>query len=126
MKVIPKNEHQQPLVTETGEIIYELVGLGANREGNPSHSLARIIIPPGKSSSTHYHQSSQESYFILAGEGWMQINQESFQLQAGDVCFLQEDDIHRIENRGNKELEFLAVCAPAWTPGDSFEIQDED
>ena len=62
MKTTDWKDIQNPLETETGEIIYELIGAAQNDGRKPNHSLARIIIPPGKSSSTHYHKISEESY----------------------------------------------------------------
>ena len=51
MKITDWREIQQPLETESGEIIYELIGNAHNDGHHPNHSLARIIIPPRKCSS---------------------------------------------------------------------------
>ena len=121
MLVVKSNDKKEPLVTDTGEIITELVGKAVTPVLDPRHSLARIVLPPGKSSSTHYHKNTEETYFILAGEGWMSVDEEEFNLVPGDVCYLAPGDTHWIGNKGNEDLIFLAVCAPAWIPEDSFE-----
>jgi len=121
MKIIPKND-QQPLVTDSGEIIYELVGLAVCGEHNPNHSLAQIVIPPGKSSSLHYHKISQETYFILEGEGKMSVDEEKFTLHEGQACLIEPRETHQISNEGGIDLVFLAVCVPAWVPADSYEV----
>ncbi len=122
MKITDWTEIQQPLVTDTGEIVYELIGSANNDGTRPNHSLARIVIPPGKSSTNHHHRVSEETYYILEGEGQMQVNGKDFTLKSGQTCFLSAGDIHQIENRGAEDLVFLAVCVPAWVPGDSFVV----
>lgn len=122
MKITDWKEIQQPLETESGEIIYELIGNAECDGTTPNHSLARIIIPPGKSSSIHYHKISEETYYILQGEAQIRVNEKDFKLHTGNACYLAPGDIHRIENKGDVDLEFLALCTPAWVPDDSFEV----
>ena len=81
-----------------------------------------VIIPPGKSSAPHFHKESEETYYVLSGEGWMQISEEEFSLTPGQACLIEPGEIHQIKNLGEKDLEFLAICAPAWIPEDSFEV----
>jgi mannose-6-phosphate isomerase-like protein (cupin superfamily) len=122
MKVREKSGIKSSLITPAGEIIYELIGKGDEAGGISSHSIAQIQIPPGKSSVLHYHQKNEESYYILRGEAWMEIDQREFALTPGQVCLIQPGEKHRIRNKGNDDLEFLAFCAPAWVPEDSFEV----
>jgi mannose-6-phosphate isomerase-like protein (cupin superfamily) len=122
MKTIDWKNIQEPLVTPTGEIIYELVGKATQDNYSQNQSLAKIVIPPGKSSATHFHQVSEETYFILEGTGHMQINDLSFPIQKGHACHIKPGDIHKIENKGNLDLVFLAICTPAWVSEDSFEV----
>jgi mannose-6-phosphate isomerase-like protein (cupin superfamily) len=121
MKVTEKKNIPSPLITPAGEVVYELIGKGEEGGGISSHSIAQILIPPGKSSALHYHQESEESYYILKGEGWMKIDQEEFVLKSGQTCLIEMGEIHQISNRADEDLEFLAVCSPAWVPEDSFE-----
>jgi mannose-6-phosphate isomerase-like protein (cupin superfamily) len=123
MKLIGIDNLSQPLLTETGEIIYELIGAATTPEIGSGHSLAKIIIPPGKSSSTHYHKQTDETYYVLKGTGSMTVNGNEFSITAGQACHLTPGDNHSIENRGENDLEFLAVCTPAWVPTDSYEVE---
>ena len=122
MKKIHWNEISEPLITDSGEIITELIGKASMDGEMFNHSLARIVIPPGKSSSPHYHKNSQETYYILQGEGRMDIDGEIHILHPGTACHILQGEKHRIENKGVVNLEFLAVCVPAWVPEDSFEV----
>jgi mannose-6-phosphate isomerase-like protein (cupin superfamily) len=122
MKIIHRSDIQSPLITPAGEVIYELIGMGQEGGGVSSHSIAHIVIPSGKSSNLHYHKKTRESYFILKGVGWLEINQEEFTLTPGQICLIEPGEIHRIFNRGDGDLEFLAICAPAWMADDSFDV----
>ena len=110
----------QPYIDDHGEVIYELVGLPAEHGGALQHSLARIILPPGKASRMHFHRQSEESFYILRGNARMEVDQQELILSPGQVCLIQPGEKHRIFNDTNQELEYLAVCTPAWEPGDSY------
>ena len=124
MRVISKNEIFDPLTTPQGEIIFELIGEQEQSGGTSKHSLAEVTIPPGKASSLHFHKKSEETYYILEGEGWMRIDQQEFSLQPGQACLIEPGEQHQIKNQGKNDLKFLAVCAPAWVVEDSFEMEE--
>jgi mannose-6-phosphate isomerase-like protein (cupin superfamily) len=106
-----------PVASEHGEIIYELFGNSAG--GSRAHSLARIVIPPGKASLKHYHPAAEESYSILSGSARMELDSESALVGAGDSIVIVPPQVHQIFNVGRDDLVMLVVCAPAWTPDNS-------
>lgn len=97
-----------------GEIVRELSGNAAG--GSQAHSLAQIVIPPGKASLKHYHPVAEESYYILSGSARMEVDGQSTTLGHGDAVAIAPPSVHQIFNVGEVDLVFLAVCAPAWTP----------
>ncbi len=122
MYLTPINSGDEPIETVTGEIIYELIGRAVRSTPDANHSLARIVIPKGKSSEAHFHKVSQETYFILEGEGQMSVDGEEFTLKSDQACHIEPGEIHQIKNKGESDLIFLAVCVPPWLPEDSFEV----
>lgn len=102
----------------TGESVQELLGRQAG--GATNHSLAMVTIQPGKASAPHFHKLSVESYLIITGVASMHIDQAQFELEAGEAVLIQPMEVHQISNHREAELTFLAVCVPAWHPGDSF------
>ena len=112
------------LRSQEGEILQEILGLQSGEV--KSHSLASVTIPPGNSSVCHYHKKSEESYYILSGNASLEINGNSFQLQAGEAVLIEPDDLHQITNHGYENLVFLAICVPAWHPDDSFDIEQPE
>jgi mannose-6-phosphate isomerase-like protein (cupin superfamily) len=108
--------------TEHGEVIYELIG---RTMGFPttSHSLAHVVIPPGKSSLRHYHPSADESYCVARGEGRIEIDDESAILSSGDAVIIPAGRAHKIYSVGNDDLVFLVVCVPAWEPSNTVWLE---
>ena len=120
MRVVGKEEIQSPLMAQSGEIIYELIGRDPEIGETTNHSFALVVIPPGKSSYAHYHKASEETYYVLKGVGSMVVDTQEFELRPGQACLIQPLERHQIFNKGEDDLEFLAISAPAWTPDDSF------
>jgi mannose-6-phosphate isomerase-like protein (cupin superfamily) len=120
MRITTKSEIK-PLVNPGRETVFELIGLAADHGGAGKASLAHVVIAPGKACSRHYHKVSEETYYGLHGAGEMVIDGQVFELRPGQACLIEPGETHQIFNRGDSDLEFLAVCAPAWAPGDSFD-----
>jgi mannose-6-phosphate isomerase-like protein (cupin superfamily) len=120
MFINSKDQVTSPFTQPLGETVYELVGSSPTSGSAHLHSLAHILIPPGKSSSAHYHKVAEETYYILSGQGRMLVDRQVYTLLPGQACLIRAPEVHQIFNDGMVDLEFLAVCAPAWTPDDSF------
>lgn len=110
-----------PLGSPHGEVVYELMGNAAG--GTAAHSLAQVVIPPGKASRKHYHPVAEESYYILAGQGELDLDGEHITLNPGDAVAILPGAVHQIRTLGDADLVLLAVCVPAWTPENS--VYDE-
>jgi mannose-6-phosphate isomerase-like protein (cupin superfamily) len=122
MHITSINQTLSPLTSNTGEILSELIGRPAENGGTSQQSLAYVVIPPHKSSPAHYHKVMEETYYILRGEARMIINDKEYTLQAGQACLIQFQENHQIFNEYENNLEFLAICTPAWYPQDSYTI----
>ena len=120
MHIRTKQEILKPLTSPWGETVYELVGSASASGGAFLHSLAQIVIAPGRSSIMHYHKVSEETYYILAGTARMVIDGRELALLSGQACLIQPHEWHQIFNPGETDLEFLAVCTPPWNAADSF------
>ena len=121
MRVIGIDDISNPIRAPLGELIYEMIGHPQEIGGTSKHSLAYVVIPPGFSSPAHYHNVSEETYYILKGEARMIIDGYEFMLSPGQACLIMPGELHQIFNDRKVDLEFLAVSAPAWTSDDSFE-----
>jgi mannose-6-phosphate isomerase-like protein (cupin superfamily) len=109
-----------PLHSPHGEIVYEMVGRASEHGGATQHSLAHIVIPPGKASLLHYHKICEETYYLLKGQARMVLDGQEFSASPGEAILVLPQQRHQIFNAGDSDLEFLAICAPAWYPEDSY------
>lgn len=122
MRIARKEDDTKPRIAEKGEILYELMDRAEELGGTVKHSLVHIVIPMNKCSSAHFHTVSEETYYVLKGEGRMVIDDKVFTLVPGQACLIMPGEVHQIFNDKSTDLEFLAICAPAWEPGDSTYI----
>ena len=119
MRIASKRDVKEPVRQPQGETVYELIGASGGAGGASKHSFALVIIPSGKSSVNHHHLVSEETYYILRGTARMVVDGQAFVLTPGQACLIQHPEWHQIFNVGDDDLEFIAVCAPPWTPDDS-------
>jgi mannose-6-phosphate isomerase-like protein (cupin superfamily) len=122
MRIATKDEIHTPFLAPLGEVIYELMGKPAEAGGAANHSLAHVVVPPGKLSPRHYHKISEESYYLLKGQARLIIDGHEFTLAPGQSCLIMPGEVHQVFNDEEGDLEFLVVCAPAWAGDDFFEI----
>ena len=113
----------KPFVTKDGSIIQELMHPAVH--GNKNASLAKAVVPPGKSTLPHSHAKSEEIYSFLFGKGNMTLAGESFFVKGGDTVLIAPGQTHSVANTGAEDLVFLCVCAPAYSHQDTFLCEEE-
>jgi len=87
-------------------------------------SLAEARLAPGLSTAPHQHGRTEEIYYILAGEGLMQIEQEQRPVGPGDAIAIPPGQRHQITNTGHNLLKFLCCCAPPYEHDDTELTED--
>lgn len=116
MEIKALNETAE-VVAPDKSIIREWVAPGNSRAAKMS--MAEITIPPGIKVPPHYHLECEETYFILEGEGEMELGMDKRTLQAGDAVVILPHERHTIANRTDRPLKMFVTCVPAWTLEDS-------
>lgn len=119
MRLTRKEHITEPFRSGTGERVYEMLGAPEAIGGAKGHSFSHVVIPAGCHSRPHYHPVAEETYYILSGEGRMLVDGRELRLLPGDALLIQPPEVHQIFNDSDAELEFIAVCAPAWEPTNS-------
>ncbi len=119
MRIISKDDVKEPVRTLDGETIYEMIGAPFELGGTKNHSLALVMLPPERSSRLHYHNVSEETYFILRGTARIRIDDHEFTLRPDQACLIKPLEQHQVFNDGPESLEFVTIFAPPWTPDDS-------
>jgi mannose-6-phosphate isomerase-like protein (cupin superfamily) len=67
----------------------------------------------------HYHERTDEFYYIIAGQGTMTLDDEEIELHPGVVVYVPRGVRHKA--RGN--LTVLTVCIPRGVLGDVHEVE---
>jgi len=119
MRVIRKEQIDNPFINTTGERIYEKIGSPEQLGNSKHHSFGHVVIPVGCSSKKHYHPIAEETYYILKGKAKILINDIEHILVPKDTLFIEPNETHQIFSVGEDDLEFLVICAPAWEPNNS-------
>ncbi len=101
-----------PYVTKDGSEIRELMHPAIH--GNAKQSLAEATVQPGRTTLLHRHRATEELYYIVEGEGAMQLGDDRFGVSAGDTVCIPPGTAHCIENTGSGALRILCACSPAY------------
>ncbi|MDX6518325.1 MAG: hypothetical protein QOF50_1171 [Gaiellaceae bacterium] len=108
----------ESFVTADGSTIRELFGLPTG--GVEHQSLAEATLAPGQVTQRHYHRVSEEIYFVLDGEGEMDVDGEKRRVSAGDAVAIPAGAWHELRAEGDRPLRILCSCAPPYRREDTF------
>jgi len=86
-------------------------------------SLAEARIPPGESTAPHHHTQTEEIYYLLEGQGRMQIDDELRDVGPGDAIAIPPGAVHQITNIGDGVLKLLCCCAPPYEHEDTVLVE---
>lgn len=110
IKYIETDESQEFLTQERCHIL-ELL----NDQSDRSCSIARARVEPNITTEWHRLKNTTESYYILQGEGLMEIGESFTQnVKSGDTVRIPKNMAQRITNTGTQDLIFLCFCVPAF------------
>ena len=110
--------------TKDGSLVREIV--------HPDHiparnlSLAEARLERGASTALHYHDESEEVYYVIAGRGILMIAGEETDIGPGQAALIPPRSRHRVANTGDEDLVFLCLSSPPYTHRDTKIEQDED
>jgi mannose-6-phosphate isomerase-like protein (cupin superfamily) len=68
-----------------------------------------LLIPPGASEGKHYHEGVEEIYYVLNGDGQVQVNGETAAIHKGDGIPIRFNEAHSLINNGSADLELMIV-----------------
>ena len=107
---------QEPFTTKDGSTIRSIL----DRANAPveNQSLAEATLPAGGASERHYHLRSEELYFILEGQGTMELDGEERMVGTGDGILIPPGTWHQITAASG--LRFLCCCAPPYAHEDTY------
>ena len=82
-------------------------------ERGPSRGIVKGIleVPPGASVLLHRHHEPEETYYVLSGQGRMQIDGSESALGPGSAVFIPSNARHAVQCTGAEPLVFVFAFA---------------
>ncbi|WP_300675701.1 cupin domain-containing protein [Soonwooa sp.] len=77
-----------------------------------SLSVIQERMPPKTEESLHFHQKSQQFFYILKGVATFEVEGETVIVNSNQGLHIKPNTNHRIFNREDFDLEFLVISEP--------------
>jgi mannose-6-phosphate isomerase-like protein (cupin superfamily) len=84
-----------------------------NLVDNAGLSVKQEMMPVGTSEQLHYHEKSQQFFFILAGTATLEIEGNQIEVSTQEGLQVLAGGKHRIINNGKTNLEFILCSQPS-------------
>jgi mannose-6-phosphate isomerase-like protein (cupin superfamily) len=68
-----------------------------------------LVIPPGASDGLHWHAGVEEVYYVMDGDGQVQVNDETAPIHKGDAVPVRFYEAHSFANNGSADLELMII-----------------
>jgi len=115
MKVI-RTSQRQAFVAPDGSEVRELA---RSPDTARNQSLAEATVPPGAETTEHFHRTSEEIYYFVAGEGRMRLGDEVGTVRSGEAVVIPPGTRHKLWNTGPESLVLLCCCSPPYSDEDT-------
>ncbi|MDO8310012.1 MAG: cupin domain-containing protein [Actinomycetota bacterium] len=81
-----------------------------------------IIYPPGATGAAHHHEGAEHFQFVMSGSGTAVLEGGEVELEAGDLLYNLEKEVHWFANRTDEDMVFVEFFVPGhnrtvWVPG---------
>lgn len=106
-------------VERPGEIAPQPCPCGLTRRafvGDPDGLATLHVVDIKRDARTHYHKKLTEIYYVLQGEGAMELDGERVAVGPGTAILIKAGCRHRAVG----ELRVLVAAIPAFDPGDEW------
>jgi len=72
-------------------------------------NVSMTLLHPKKATLGHTHDKREEFMIFLEGSGEMQLGEEKFKVEKGDIVLVKAGKFHRVSNHENRDLIFVCV-----------------
>ena len=105
MSVKHSNQVEETIVTQGDKVTKQVL---ISSEEGPNFAMRRFKIQPGGSMPNHTNLVEHEQY-VLTGKATINVNGETYQVQAGDVVYIPANVPHWYRTEGDEPFEFLCL-----------------
>ena len=79
---------------------------------NDALSIIEEKMPPGTSEVRHYHQKSNQFFYVLKGNLQINVEGNELTLNSGEGVHIKAGERHQVFNRSANDAEFLVISNP--------------
>jgi mannose-6-phosphate isomerase-like protein (cupin superfamily) len=88
---------------------------------SPDHKVKRIVVEPDGCLSLQLHHLHSEHWFVVAGIGVANVDNEKISLRAGDSIDIPQKAKHRVLNSSGENLIIIEVQTGEYCGDDDIE-----
>lgn len=77
-----------------------------------SLSIIEENVPPNEKEVRHYHNDSQQFFYVLSGVAHLELSGNVFEISAGSGIHIAKKEPHQLINNSTENLRFLVVSQP--------------
>jgi quercetin dioxygenase-like cupin family protein len=81
--------------------------------------------PPGPGPALHEHPTTDEAFYIAAGEATFQLGDEQIVVPAGGFVFVPRGTVHTVSNAGQGDLRGLIIISPGDVEHEFVEVESD-
>ena len=75
-------------------------------------SVIQERVPPGCAEVSHYHEHAEQFFFVLSGEGTLQVGDDIFVLGPQQGLHVPAGTRHQFSNRAQGDCHFIVTSTP--------------
>ncbi|MFO7170887.1 MAG: cupin domain-containing protein [Chloroflexota bacterium] len=99
------------MVRETSMKGIERYLMDERLDGEPLHLHLSAVAPGERSHPPHRH-GGYEAFYMLEGEGTLELDDERIVLRAGDAAVFDPQRLHGLVNSGSAPMRYIVVLRP--------------
>jgi len=96
-----------------------------NSVDDESMSIARVRVLANSQTKNHALKNTVERYVMLSGKGVVTVGGKRWPVNQGDVITIKADQPQKINNTGDDDLMFLAICTPRFIEDNYYELESK-
>jgi len=86
-------------------------------------SIGMTILPPGRSTSFHSHETEDETWIIVSGKGEVRVEERLEKVSSESVVFVPRRKRHQMINSSSEPLRVFWIYTP---PGPEKSVLEEN
>lgn len=118
MTFVHRSADKTTILARDGGSVLELINSGNSPV--TSFGIARVSVAPNIKAAAHWHERTEEVYFIISGHATTHLGDQSHELGPGDAVCIPKGMIHCLENTGGTPVEYIAISSPSYDERDMF------